>query len=168
MIYFTSDLHFSHKNILDYSRRPFSSVEEMNEELIKRWNQRVGPDDEGYILGDFSFARREQTINFIYRMNGRKYLIKGNHDKRLRSSVLEHFEWHEYYHELSYNKTKIVLCHFPFLTWNKSHRGSINLHGHCHGKIPVEKGIRRMDVGVDTNDYYPYSIDEVFRILKVE
>ena len=80
MKFYTSDLHFGHKNIIKYENRPFNSVEEMDEELIRRWNNKVGKNDEVYILGDFAFASGRRVNELLDRLNGRKYLLRGNHD----------------------------------------------------------------------------------------
>ena len=79
-VFFTSDLHFFHKNIIRFDNRPFTSVEEMNETLIRNWNRKVKKDDLVYILGDISWGNDEETCAIFARLNGRKVLIKGNHD----------------------------------------------------------------------------------------
>ena len=79
MIFFTSDHHFYHTNIIKYCNRPFQSVEEMNEEMVKRWNSVVNPGDTVYYLGDFSLAKRPVEV-FVPRLNGEKHFIMGNHD----------------------------------------------------------------------------------------
>lgn len=85
MKYFTSDLHFGHKNIIKYEDRPFSSVEEMDEFLIYKWNSKVGKNDEVYILGDFGFVSGTRANELLDRLNGKKFLIKGNHDSMIHS-----------------------------------------------------------------------------------
>lgn len=74
----TSDLHFFHKNIIAYCQRPFADVEEMNEVIIKNWNEVVKKDDMVYVLGDFSFCSREMVKELVLKLNGRKILIAGN------------------------------------------------------------------------------------------
>ena len=171
MIYFTSDTHYSHKNIIKYSNRPFSSVEEMNESLIDNWNKIVKPGDCVYHLGDLGFTKEELMSSIVRRLNGQKFLIFGNHDKNLRKAenVLKYFVWSKDYFELNVQvkgeKQKIVLAHYPFLTWNKSHHGSWHLHGHCHGTLPVNMSAKRIDVGVDCFNYTPVSIDEIGRLM---
>ena len=93
MIYFISDTHFYHKKIIKYVNRPFKDVEEMNNTLINNWNKRVKHKDEVYILGDFSFGNKEQTLDLLNKLNGRKYLIKGNHDRVVKDKeVASRFE----------------------------------------------------------------------------
>lgn len=164
MIYLTSDTHFNHSNVIRYSSRPFLDVKEMNETLIENWNSIITPKDEVYHLGDFGFGDEEEIIKIIKKLNGKKYLVKGNHDVRLMKmkSFLGHFVWIKDYYEFQHNKNKIVLCHFPFYSWNKSHYGSFHCHGHSHASLQeVNKNVRRMDVGVDANNYFPVSIDYV-------
>lgn len=163
MIFFTSDTHFGHTNVIKYSNRPFAHTHEMDETIITNWNSVVKPNDIIYHLGDFSFSSPAKTKDIVYALNGRKILIRGNHDKSLKSMVLDLFEEVHYYHELNYNDNKIVMCHYPFEVWNKKHYGSICLHGHSHGTLK-NKMYRRFDVGVDTNNYFPYSIDKIFEM----
>jgi calcineurin-like phosphoesterase family protein len=175
-VFFTADHHFGHRAIIDYAERPFESVEVMDETMIGTWNARVGRKDEVYYLGDLSLCRTERTREIVNRLNGRIYFIRGNHDKALKGSVTGRFSWTKHYYELKYqgagirvkgaDATRIILSHFPFEVWEKSHFGSWHLHGHCHGSLVTTRDIRRMDVGVDTReDYAPYSLEEVEAIL---
>lgn len=177
---FTSDTHFYHKNVIEYSHRPFSSVEEMNEELIVRWNRVVRPKDIIYHLGDFALTTELTKIDqIIDRLNGRIRLIRGNHDKwvdRLDKLKFKHkIEWVKDYYETKYavspsETVKVCMMHYPLRTWNQSHRGSYNLHAHCHGSLDIENytlGIRRLDVGVDSNDYTPITFSEIHRELSL-
>lgn len=127
MIYFTSDLHFGHKNILQFQKnRKFESIEEMDKTLIKNWNNKVKDNDEIYILGDFTLKKDEEYIlNILNQLNGKKYLIKGNHDYWVKKEILSsEFEWIKDYYELKYNKEKFILCHYPFIDWNGSRNNS--------------------------------------------
>ncbi len=170
-IYFTSDTHFGHANIIKYSNRPFSNVSEMNETIIENWNKTINKNDIVYHLGDFGFMRDHELDSILKRLNGQKFLIFGNHDKTLRKMgfVLRHFIWSKDYFELNTQikneSKKIVLAHYPFFTWNKSHHGSWNLHGHCHGSInEMNKFSRRIDVGVDC----PYSKFTPISLKRIE
>lgn len=161
-IFFTSDTHFGHKKVIEYSNRPFQTTHEMDETIIERWNNVVKKTDTVYHLGDLSFRRAEYTIEIIHRLNGKIILIEGNHDRKMRPSVRAEFAEVKHYHELKVDGKLIVLCHFPFLTWNKSHRGSWSLHGHCHGKLDdLNLGKPRLDVGVDSHNFTPWSYDEI-------
>lgn len=166
MIHFTSDTHFFHENIIAFCNRPFKCAEHMNEELVDNWNKQVGPKDEVYHLGDVSFGRNDLTKQILDRLNGRIYLIQGNHDHGLAKQMAYRFEWVKDYYELKWQKYKFVLCHFPFAVWNESHRGSFHLHGHSHGTL---KNLgRRMDVGVDPMGYSPIRIETVTKLLLKE
>ena len=146
----------------------------MNQSLIDNWNSRVKKRDEIYILGDFLYRGTGiDANNILYRLKGRKYLITGNHDRYLEDSqfIPEAFEWIKDYHIMQHHGIKIVLFHFPMLSWYKSHRGSIHLYGHVHNsgiKNPEygEKlrmlGPQAINVGVDVNNFSPVSINEIF------
>ena len=164
--FFTSDTHFGHANVIKYSERPFLNVEEMNEGLIERWNERVSKGDHVYHLGDFSLTSKKEPHDVFFRLNGRIHLVRGNHDKVIKGWLQDQFEWVKDYHEMKGpGDVKIVLCHYGFMVWNKSHYGSWHLHGHSHGNLQNPNEVRRLDVGVDTHDYYPYSMDEVEEIM---
>lgn len=173
MIFFTSDTHFWHTNIIHHSNRPFKTVEEMNQGLIDHWNTKVKEHDEVYHLGDFAFAGRQKAVEILNQLNGRKYWVYGNHDKSLRKNevVSSFFEWvkpltririKQFFNDVEYDK-KIVLCHFPLISWEGMSHGTWHLHGHCHGTLeePYRRGLM-MDVGVDTTPTLsPYSFLEV-------
>lgn len=167
-VWLTSDLHLGHTNIIKYSNRPFKNVHEMNEALINNWNSNITSRDRVYLLGDVCFQHPKEAKKTLDRLMGQIYLIKGNHD---RDGVLqeckERFVWIKDYFELTHNGQKMILCHYPLLTWNGCHRGTWNLHGHCHGSLPdsVNTYARRLDVGVDVHNYMPISFEYVKNIL---
>jgi len=173
--FFTSDLHFGHANVIKYSRRPFSSPSEMNAALIDNWNAVVGPADYVYILGDVSFLPPALLIECLNEMNGHKMLVFGNHDKRIRKtpSVMELFDDAA---DLVTAKIsdpdapdgvqRIVLCHYPMLVWDQSHRGAWHLHGHCHGSLADDPNALRLDVGVDVWSYRPVEYAEIKARMK--
>ena len=143
MRYYISDCHFFHRSLLSsMDRRPFSSVEEMNETMIAKWNAKVRKNDEVVILGDLSLGNGSETASVVSRLNGRLYLIMGNHDARyLNSSDFDasRFEWVKDYAELHDNKKKICLMHYPVFCYNR--QNSVNtlgqptsfmLFGHIH------------------------------------
>lgn len=151
--YITSDLHFSHANILKYNpaTRQFRDVEHMNSEMIRMWNETVTADDLVYILGDVSFANVIKSVEIMKSLNGRKILVQGNHDSKLvkHNSFIECFEEIHQYLEIDYDGSKIIMSHFPFLEWNQMHRGSINFFGHLHGDKTGQEQYRCKDVGMD-------------------
>ena len=166
-IFFTSDLHIGHRNILEYSKRPFETIEEHDEALVQNWNSIVRPGDLVYVLGDFALCDAERATRFAKRLMGQRYLVYGNHDKRLRKDrdFTNQWLWTRDLTQIDVNGQKIVLCHFPMLTWNQSHRGSWNLHGHCHGSLPDDPGARRIDVGVDCFGYTPVEFEAVKKLM---
>lgn len=161
-IWFTSDTHFGHSNIIKFCNRPFDSVAQMDEALIERWNARVKPNDTVWHLGDFAFYKSYEETNAVFsRLNGNKYLIVGNHDygntKRLFWESVSPME------ELMFGKLPIVLFHYPMVAWNRSWYGSVHLHGHTHGVL--EGNNQRLDVGVDCWGYQPANFEEIeFRL----
>lgn len=178
MIYFTADTHFCHDNIINLSKRPFQSGTQMNQVLIQNWNSYVTSRDEVYILGDFLHKGTASEANQILkRLNGKKYLVRGNHDKFLDDPEFEqeHFEWVKDYFVLTYEKQKFVLFHYPILEWQGFFSETIHLYGHVHNssKDPAQKarldvlGPRAVNVGVDVNNYFPVSIKEIMKMTNV-
>jgi calcineurin-like phosphoesterase family protein len=162
MIWFTADWHLDHQNILRYSNRPFSSVGEMNETLINNYNSVVKENDTIYFLGDFAFRNISQ---YVKRLKGTKYFILGDHDKEMGNSKESHFLEHLYSFypqgllDECGNKRLVVLCHWAMRSWPKSHYGSWHVFGHHHGKL--EPYGLSFDIGCDTNNYFPYSLDDI-------
>lgn len=151
----TSDLHFGHSNIMRFcprTRGHFRDVEHMNSEMIRIWNESVSPDDTVYILGDVAFTNAERAAAIMLSLNGKKILIKGNHDSKLikdRRFQNCFAEIHDYL-RLVYNKTTLVIMfHYPIYEWDQMHRGSIHFHGHLHGNQNGMPGSRALDVGYD-------------------
>lgn len=135
----------------------------MNEEMINRWNSVVGVNDEVFHLGDFAFLKETETMEILLRLNGRKYLIFGNHDQTIMNSKLiqNQFVWCKHYYELKRHGHTICLFHYPIGEWNKAHRGAIHLHGHCHGNYVYPREGRCMDVGSNLINYTPIDFHEV-------
>lgn len=167
-IFFTADTHFYHRNIIEYCKRPYESVEEMNEAIVENWNAVVQKHDIIYHLGDVSFGTAEETRKVLSRLNGIKHLITGNHDRRTKwhredPDLLKFFfEIHGDYIKLKLDKhTKLILCHFPRTTWDQ---GWYQFHGHTHGKY--KDCHKQLDIGVDNCDMKPiHIIDAVQRAL---
>ena len=169
MIYFTSDLHFGHTNIIKYCNRPFGSAEDMDKTLINNWNAVVGHEDEIYILGDFTMRGPGHAKAYISALNGKKHLILGNHDLFLHDfgETNAWFEWVKDYAVIEHNGLKFVLFHYPILEWFGFGKGSIHLHGHLHNDHSAElllpKDSRIFNVGADVCGFKPISIDEIIR-----
>lgn len=158
-VWFTADLHLGHARIIELANRPFSSVEEMDETLIARWNERVARGDRVFVVGDFAF---DSNMKYLPRLNGQKSLVLGNHDHRYRWLEAQgRSEWLtvESLKHLTVEETKIALCHYALRVWAGSHHGAIHLYGHSHGNLPGDS--QSCDVGVDCWDFRPVSLDEI-------
>ena len=142
MRYYIADLHLFHRSLnAQMDKRGFDSVAEMNEYIVKQWNSRVNKNDEVIILGDFSWGKADETLEILSRMKGKKYLIRGNHDRFLNDKNFDSslFEWIKDYEELKDNKRKIILSHYPIACYNGQYRRdefgkakTYMLHGHIH------------------------------------
>lgn len=191
-VWFTSDLHFMHNNVIKYCDRP-TTPEEQTDWLINQLNEFIGPDDIVYHLGDFTFVgpkKKDLVKNILDRLHGKWRFILGNHDNEsMLREVIKEYECHEVignYQELKYAERKLVLCHYPFKTWNCSNRGSINIHGHTHGELlkrhfkneTVKKlakrfgfdkrkpTINQIDVGIDAiENHRPIEIDDLIALV---
>ena len=168
LLYFTSDLHFYHENIIKHTNRHYFNVEKMNNDLIKKWNEKINFHDEVYILGDFTMKGAKLATDILCQLKGKKHLIRGNHDDFVDSSEFNKslFCSIQYYAEVIYSNIQFVLFHYPILEWNGMAKGSISLHGHQHNHEyynykNLERRIRRFDVGVDANNMMPVSAEYI-------
>jgi calcineurin-like phosphoesterase family protein len=172
--FIASDHHFYHKNILKFcsETRPFETIDEMNEQMIVRHNEVVRDDDDVYLLGDFAFTHPETISAILEMMNGRKHFIFGNHDKQMRKpSIAKHFVWMRDYHELKLPSRAesiipIVMCHYPLYSWNRMHHGALHFYGHTHGEVPTMFSGRGRDIGVDTNNCYPWNVEDLIALME--
>ena len=162
-VFFTADTHFGHANIIKLSKRPFASVEEMDEALIERWNARVGPEDRVYHLGDFCFKGSKKAARYLDRLDGRVTLIKGNHDTE-NTALLPRWEGAHDILELRLEGERLALCHYPMLEWPGAFKRALHLHGHTHGRVSPHR--RRADVGVDVWGYGPVLLAEILTRLE--
>lgn len=137
----------------------------MNQSLVDNWNKIIGKHDEVYHLGDFAFASTKTVQHIVKSLNGRIHLIKGNHDYKQPRHIFDLFESVENLRQISFDKQKIVLCHFPILSWNGKHHGVWHLHGHSHGGLSFDSNLKRLDVGVDCHNYRPIHLDEIRHIF---
>lgn len=161
MIWFTSDTHFGHAKVLAYDNRPFETIEEHDEALIRRWNTLVHPGDTVYHLGDFSWHTKILQVETVLGLlHGTKILVKGNHDLK---AVTKANGWAKVtpYEEVRHRDQKICLFHYRMVVWNASHYGSWALHGHSHGSLPVSTTSKTLDVGTMCWGYAPVSFDEI-------
>lgn len=168
MNFYTSDLHFGHKNIIELESRPFSNIEQMDEYIIRTWNERISDNDNVYILGDFSFYKVSKTMEIIKRLNGKKHLIKGNHDNFLNKESFDTnlFESISDIKEVKDGDYNIVLCHYPIQVWNGQHHGYLHFYGHVHSNMgtchPMKYDIpNSYNVGLDVRNYKPVTLSEI-------
>lgn len=158
-VFFTSDHHFGDARRLGIDRRPFESAAAMDAAMTARWNETVGPDDEVWHLGDVCRDRGGGAVAALLAgLHGTKRLIRGNNDPETTAAASG---WASVapYAEITLDGRHLVLCHYPFRTWNGIGRRSINLHGHSHGRL--KPMTRQYDVGVDVRDFRPVSLDAI-------
>jgi calcineurin-like phosphoesterase family protein len=164
--FFTSDLHLGHKHVIEYCNRPFSSVEEMDEVIINNWNSVISKCDRVFILGDLLFDYGGGSYEkIIKRLQGRKYLVEGNHDKFKKEEMGKLFP--EGFGKMKVYKNKgihITLCHYAMRVWPLSHYNTWHLFGHSHGFLEPEG--KSWDIGVDNNKFMPLNLDEVVGIME--
>ena len=180
-ILFTSDLHFGHENVIRFDNRPFNTVEEMDEEMIKRWNAKVGKGDIVYVLGDFIWkAATNEAVSIIRRLNGQIILIKGNHDRFLHNAAAKKAlagikDYDDICVTLEDGTTRRCILSHYFIPFYNGHRyQAIHLHGHSHfteesaEEVRItnelnEKGydLKIYNVGCMYWDYTPVTLDEI-------
>ena len=152
-IFFISDTHFNHFNVIRYCDRPFKTVEEMNETIIKRWNMMVNKDDIVYHLGDFAFSNKEATQEIVSRLNGKIRLIRGNHDTH-NNQWYRDCGFEEVYDHPIIIKDFVVLSHEPMpFVMNQMY---VNLYGHVHTSPMFETwGKQSACLCVERHNYQP-------------
>lgn len=173
--FFTSDHHFGHENIIAYCNRPYANKDEMNADLVAKWNATLSASDTVHILGDLCMGKSEESIHVIRQLNGYKILYPGNHDRcwyghgekglRKEQSYIDAGidEIRQGPQSLEIGEQEVLLCHFPyegdskdnerFLQYRPNDEGKWLLHGHIHGKW--KRNGRMINVGVDVWDYRP-------------
>jgi calcineurin-like phosphoesterase family protein len=174
-VFFTSDQHFGHENIIRYCDRPFASVETMDREMIHRWNEVVGPKDIVFHLGDFTLGDWSMAHKYFSKLTGyikvlsypwhhdRRWLEDAEFDFRIEllppMVVLEIPGLGKDGHPLA-----ITMCHYPVAVWDRRHYGAWHLHGHSHGRH--DSSAHSLDVGVDCHDFRPVSLTEIMSIFE--
>lgn len=133
--YYIADWHYNHANILAYDNRPFKSVEEMNQELVARWNMMVSQSDTVYILGDMFWCSENAALPILDSLKGKKILIKGNHDRCKDPSFKLRFEHIADYLEIMDGDKHVVLCHYPIPCFKNHFHGWYHLYGHVHNSF---------------------------------
>ena len=160
-VYVSADPHFGHDAIRRHTNRPFASVEEMDEALIANWNNTVPKKAMTIIVGDFAWKHHTK---YLSRLNGKKILIIGNHDKMNQAAKAQFTETHQILCR-TIEKKYAVFCHYPMLSWPGSGFGSWQIHGHSHGTMTTPDYILRLDVGVDVFNFRPIPWSKVISIM---
>jgi len=154
-IFITSDTHFNHKNIIEYACRPFKTIEEMNEEMIKRWNNKVGKGDIVIHLGDFGMGSKDEIIELKNKLNGTIILLRGNHDhKATREAGFLVVKG-------SLEIENLILSHSP-LSEEEIPKGFINVHGHIHEK----ESFNGVNVSIEKTNYEPLELEKLKESIK--
>lgn len=154
--FFTSDEHYAHKNVIEYCKRPFQNLHEMDRILIENHNSVVTEKDTVVHLGDFTLKNKTFAQSIIEQLKGNHIFIMGSHDKWLDNN--------EYIFRRRFNDKLVVGCHYAMRVWEESHYNSIQLYGHSHGTLPPQGN--QMDVGVDCNDFKPVALDFILDKFK--
>lgn len=147
----------------------------MDRVMIERWNERVGPDDLVYHLGDFALTKDHAKVGqIIDSLNGKIHLIAGNHERAAMAHE-QKFEWVKDYFELRVNDAdadrgiqKITLFHYAMRVWRHDFRRAWQLYGHTHGTLPDKPHKLAIDVGMDCHNFYPLSYEEVKAIMQTK
>lgn len=158
MYFFTADEHLGHAGIIKYCNRLFETIEEMDAELVRRHNEVVGNNDVVIHAGDFCWCNnaRDAHERYISKLKGNHVFLEGSHDHWLPSSA--HEMW-----EKTIDGIHVTACHYPLMSWPRSHYNAYLLYGHCHGRLKVQG--KAWDAGVDSNNFYPISWDKVKEIM---
>ena len=162
MDFFTSDLHWGHKNIIKFCNRPFKNVHDMNRSLVKNWNSVVTNNDTVYVIGDVFVCNPSTAAKYIKKLNGRKILIKGNHDHDEKTMLGVGFD--EFHRKLDYrmpNGKNALLQHYPAPS-KLIKKYDMLIHGHIHIAPKVREN--RVNVSCDIWDYTPVSIEEICKL----
>lgn len=171
MIFLSADLHIGHKLLRRI--RGFSELapDEMDDHIVRVWNETVSEKDETYLLGDVALCNPTRALAILNQLHGRIYLVRGNHDKwigkgRVGKMTVNRFEWIKDRHLLRCpNGERAVLSHEPYETWEGAHRGVFHFHGHSHGS--GRRTGRRRDVGWDVYKK-PMPLDTLLANMKHE
>jgi len=168
MIFFTSDLHFGHRNIIRLCNRPFSSIEEMDNLLIQSWNHKVNRNDTVYILGDLMFRNEKPPEEYLRQLKGKKHLLVGNHDRQWIKAcdLSQFFESVEKLDFVSDGKRQMTLCHYPMMSWPHIQRCYM-VFGHIHNNTDADywpliaNSDLMLNAGVDINGFAPVTFEEM-------
>ena len=169
---YISDTHFGHRNVINFDRRPFADINQMNSTIMALWNDRVRADDDVWILGDFCYRSERAPEWYLRQLKGRKHLIIGNHDQiilesknayRYLESIDTMVNCNDY---LNKENVQVVLMHYPMAEWPYIHRGAYHLFGHIHNRLDdtyyfMKNRERAFNAGCMINNYTPASLREI-------
>lgn len=170
MIYYISDTHFNEQKIFDKCKRPFESLDEMKDTIIKKWNNKVKDTDIVYVLGDIGKDDDPSTIDIFKKLKGHKHLIVGNHDHDMidaikKSNVFESIKFIDLIIDGDY---KVCVCHYPLMDWMEFNRDGLLVYGHIHNKTEdYYKNLKAYNAGVDVIDFEPRTLKELMKLKEV-
>lgn len=180
MIYYISDTHLGDLRVFNKCSRPFTCLEEMENEIVKRWNSKVNENDIVYVLGDIAEDGYKRAVEVLRGLKGHKHLIIGNHDLAMLDLIKESavFESIEFIELIEDNGRKVCLCHYPLTDWMEFSRGGYHVYGHIHNKTEKNdiayaqmkqyfKGKLAFNAGVDVTNYEPVTLDEMIKLKEV-
>lgn len=162
-IFVIGDPHLGHYNIVKYGRKSFSSIEEHDETIITNWNQVVKPKDTIIIDGDFALTSVKRVKVYLSRLNGKKIMVLGDHDKQVWK-CREYFEEITKYKTLTFKGHFIVIFHWCIRSWQQSHWGSYHIYAHSHGRLPPIG--KSHDCGVDNNNFTPLNLEDFIVMME--
>lgn len=183
-VFFISDFHLYHRNVIRFDKRPFldaegqPDLEEMHKTLSDNWNAVVRPNDVVFYLGDICLANPKNAKEFVDQLNGEINFVMGNHDRYEDIIKMNRFKTVydlvdlKIFNPQDKTETEYAICHYPILSWNKANHGTYMIHGHCHGNIhrgdfsTFYEGRRVMDVGCNLLNYTPISYKEIISTFK--
>ena len=168
--YYISDLHFGHRNVIGFDKRPFADIDEMDRCLINNWNARVRSEDTVYILGDFCYKGGRATKWYLQQLKGHKVLIIGNHDEKTLQDpeAMKYFEDVRLMMHVTDGDKQICLCHFPIAEWNGYYHGSWHIYGHIHNRKNetyefMKTREHALNAGCMINNYAPATFGELVK-----
>lgn len=170
MNYYIADTHFGHKNCIKFDNRPFATIEEMDETMIANWNAVVRASDDVYIIGDFCYRASKSPLWYLRRLNGRKHLIIGNHDRHLLDDeeAMKEFVSVDKMTYVKDGEYTITLCHFPMAEWNQYHRGAWHIYRHIHAHTEgcyqfLKDEERALNAGCMMNGFIPVTMEQLIK-----
>lgn len=168
MIYYISDLHLGHRRVIEMDSRPFETIEQMDETIMARWNERVTEEDDVYIVGDFAYRNAYTASWYLRRLKGRKHLIIGNHDYNTLQDekALACFASVEKMLRITDGDRTVLLCHYPIAEWYGKRYGGYHVYGHLHVRRDevfefMSRFDRALNAGCMLNGYRPATLDEL-------